>query len=194
MSELTRFSQQFKLVDPKGNIQYVGAGLVLNPTEVASDETTNTAAVGEFVRINYTVTSTSVATVVIPRFDKVTAGSAPASDIPQTFRLGFKRIAAATDVGFLGVVLSDVVAGGIGVCAGVGSIVSAICLTSGSLTNNVVGAELIGSSTAGSCNATSTVAASNGIVCGMCLKPAGTATDGTVTGSATQIGAMVLPR
>ena len=186
-----RFASQFRSVGPDGTTIFAGVGYTPEPVEVISNETAATMQAGEAARFDGTrdnVTS-AVLQTQIPRFERVAAGGAVPSDIPQTEVFSVLRVSAVANVAWLGVALKDIPFGKSGVIAPVGAIVCVKSVASASITSNVVGAKVIGTATAGAVNASE-----GGVVqqtLGTVLRIAGTGT--TATGSDTQLGIQVLP-
>jgi hypothetical protein len=115
----------------------VGVGYVMKNNDAAA------MAMSEGVR--WDVTNDTAARGVIPRLETTAAGATATADLPQSLALYMLRIAGATDVGFVGVVLEPVAVGGQGLVAGIGSLVS-VKTTATAL---AIGTTVGGSATAG---------------------------------------------
>lgn len=176
MSNLVVPDTQFRVVGPDGT-QIYGGGLCYNAVcEITSSEASATMQAGEAARFDST-------NGIIPRFERVAAGAAIPTDIPQTAAGRVLRISAATDLNFLGIALGDIPPAKNGVAAGHGSILTGKCTA----TTIAVGAYVGGSATAGSLAAIA--GTTSGTVLGLAIKTNTVAAPGT--GSTTQVGVLV---
>lgn len=178
MSYPIRHEAGFKLVGPDGTAVYLGTALVKNDIEVQSAEASATINRGEAVRFDDS-------TGLLPPWDASSS---------KTSLIAGLRVSAASDTGFIGVAVTDILPGKLGVVAGIGSILAVKCLSSP--TSTTKGAHAIGSSTAGSVNfvgpnaaGSATNAPAGGTVVGRLLQAPGAGAG--QTGSATYGGIVV---
>ena len=148
---------------------------------------------------------------IVPTMLSYAATDTVSTSLPQVEEIVGKRVAGATDTGFIGVCLTRLAPAdysqpiyypapssvpgaspGIGVAAGVGSIVPVKSLAASSLTANTLTYHVIGSSTAGSVNSVATTTL--GYSLGYVVKTAGGAgTTTTMNIADGYLGVLVMP-
>jgi len=170
MSQEVRHESAFKVVGPDGTAVYVGTAIIRNTVEVQSGEASATIAAGEAVRADVTNS-------VIPTWDAATSKT--------SLIQGLRASGAVTDVGWIGVAVTNILPGKVGVVAGAGSILSVKCIAS--LTSATAGNPVLGSTTAGSVDANTTAAVGRKL--GILLQ--GPGTGAAQSGSTTQAGIIV---
>lgn len=145
MSYGVHYTRPYAIRGADNLVRYESAAFALGVLDFTSAETSTVIARGGAVTI-------VLASSVWPRWDYSTAGTDTITDC----LIAGENVDSATDVGFLGVALENVAAGAQGRLAGAGSITAVTCLTAASLTSNVQGNHVIGSSTEGSVDAATT--------------------------------------
>lgn len=173
--------QQQQIRGGDGTLLWSGAQVVAASYIVTSNEATAAFVMGEGVVWD----PQTVALGFIPRQETTAAGATPASDLPGTLVLGAKRIASATDVGFLGVAQEPIAASKRGLVAGAGSLTTVLTTT----TAIALGACVGGSATAGLAAAVAKGTA--GLTLGVCIKI--NTAGATGTGSTSWAGILVSP-
>ena len=158
--------QQVQVRGGDGTILWQGGVSVGSNFVATSGEATNSAQIGEGV--TWDSTNSTVA-----RLETTAAGAVPSSDLPMLFQPFFKRIATATDVGFMGVTMQPAGPAKLAMIAGEGSIVT----VQTTATLLALGASVGGSATVGK---TAAVAkGTTGLTLGICIKT----NDNTATGT-----------
>jgi hypothetical protein len=185
MANAAQYEKPFAIRDSAGNVIYEGALLYLS--DVMSVINTAAAAMnrGDAVLLDPTVTTGTLP----PKWGYAATG---ADIIPKTQLCGL-RIATAADIGYLGVALEKIPVGYVGKVAGTGSIVN---VNVGTITSNVRGNAIIGSTLAGLADAVTTNPPAKGISLGMVYLVGGanaTAIPNGTSGSATELTALVAP-
>jgi len=181
MANFVGFETSFKVTGPDGTVLWTGAGKMGVLLDVFNGDAT-AIGIGEAVVFDVTASR-------IPRWDVAASGTA----IPEV--LSGKRVfnTGALNKGYLGVAAGPIAVGATGPVLGAGSICCVKSLTAASLTNNVLGAYVIDSTTQGAVNASNTLPTVPIGYLGKVLKLAGATGGATDSGSLTQLGILVMP-
>lgn len=192
---LVRSAQAFQIVGGNGTVLWEGTGSFGHVIELVENGSTT-----EAINRSEAVKLDASNSILGPDWGAIGDGSTTTPNVPQHARIRGLRVAAAADVGFLGVSINTIPARVdadlvktkyAGPIASVGSLMLVKC---GSLTSSVIGNTVKGSATAGSVDAVLRSSfTTGGQQLGILVKLPGTTIASGQTGSAALCGVFVNP-